>query len=212
MQDQEFFKSLHKRKLCKQYRQITHQASNGCQFSPCLGPRIGCFREFPKFACVQTFGNRRRLHAGNSEVGPNRKFVPNTVTVCKQNLLKVNSQAFWASDFTCSFTSLLITFVVNKPANFGHLFSLTYCRNFCLKIALILLLRHFWTSNFSSLKQRKGNNIYKLTQTWNSECTSYKYSMWQRTNVRGFVYNKGHRHVKLHVKSDAQKVPIQSKQ
>ena len=62
------------------------------------------------------------------------------------------------------------------------------CRNFCyvlgLKIALILLLRHFWTLNFSSLKQRKGNNIYKLTQTWNSECSSYKYSMWQRTNVR----------------------------
>ena len=62
------------------------------------------------------------------------------------------------------------------------------CRNFChtfgLKIALILLLRHFWTLNFSSLKQRKGNNIYKLTQTWNSLCSSYKYSMWQRTNVR----------------------------
>ena len=52
------------------------------------------------------------------------------------------------------------------------------------KIALILLLRHFWTLNFSSLKQRKGSNIYKLTQTWNSECSSYKYSMWQRTNVR----------------------------
>ena len=51
-------------------------------------------------------------------------------------------------------------------------------------IALVLLLRHFWTLNFSSLKQRKGNNIYKLTQTWNSECSSYKYSMWQRTNVR----------------------------
>ena len=62
------------------------------------------------------------------------------------------------------------------------------CRNFChvlgLKIALILLLRHFWTLNFSSLKQQKGNNIYKLKQTWNSECSSYKYSMWQRTNVR----------------------------
>ena len=61
-------------------------------------------------------------------------------------------------------------------------------RNFChvlgFKIALILLLRHFWTLNVSSLKQRKGNNIYKLTQTWNSECSSYKYSMWQRTNVR----------------------------
>ena len=62
------------------------------------------------------------------------------------------------------------------------------CRNFChvlgLKIALILLLRHFWTLNFSSLKQQKGNNIYKLTQTWNSECSSYKYSTWHRTNVR----------------------------
>ena len=62
------------------------------------------------------------------------------------------------------------------------------CRNFChvlgLKIALILLLRHFWTLNFWSLKQRKENNIYKLTQTWNSECSSCTYSMWQRTNVR----------------------------
>ena len=62
------------------------------------------------------------------------------------------------------------------------------CRNFCyvlgLKIALILLLRHFWTLNFSSLKKQKGNNIYKLTQTWNSECSSYKYSIWQRTNVQ----------------------------
>ena len=60
------------------------------------------------------------------------------------------------------------------------------CRNFChvlgLKIALILLLRHFWTLNFSSLKQR--NNIYKLTQTWNSKWSSYTYSTWQRTNVR----------------------------
>ena len=56
-------------------------------------------------------------------------------------------------------------------------------RSWC-KIALILLLRHFWTLNFSSLKKRKGNNIYKLTQTWNSECSSYKYSIWQRTNVR----------------------------
>ena len=59
------------------------------------------------------------------------------------------------------------------------------CGNFChvlgLKIALILLLRHFWTLNFSSLKQR--NNIYKLTQTWNSKWSSYKYSTWQRTNV-----------------------------
>ena len=53
-----------------------------------------------------------------------------------------------------------------------------------LKIALILLLRHFWTLNVSSLKQRKGNNIHKLTQTWNSDCSLYKYSMWQRTNVR----------------------------
>ena len=32
IQDQEFFKGLHKRKLCKQYRKITHLASNGCQF------------------------------------------------------------------------------------------------------------------------------------------------------------------------------------
>ena len=31
------------------------------------------------------------------------------------------------SDFTCSFTWLLMTFVVNKPRNFGHLFSSTYC-------------------------------------------------------------------------------------
>ena len=62
------------------------------------------------------------------------------------------------------------------------------CRNFChvlgLKIALIILLRHFWTLNFSSLKQRKRNNIYILRQTWNSKCSSYKYSTWHRMNVR----------------------------
>ena len=62
------------------------------------------------------------------------------------------------------------------------------CRNFChvlgLKIALTLLLRHFWTLNFSSVKQWKRNNIYKLRQTWNSKCSSYKYSTWHRTNVR----------------------------
>ena len=34
---------------------------------------------------------------------------------------------FWASDFTWSFTWLLMTFAVNKPAKFGHLFSATYC-------------------------------------------------------------------------------------
>ena len=82
------------------------------------------------------------------------------------------------------------------------------CRTFChvlgLKIALILLRRHFWTLNFSSLKQRKGNNIYKLTQTWNSgECSWY--SIWQRTNVRTLRVCL-QSPVKLHVKSDAQKV------
>ena len=30
------------------------------------------------------------------------------------------------------------------------------------KIALILLLRHFWTLNLSSFKQRKGDKIYTL--------------------------------------------------
>ena len=79
------------------------------------------------------------------------------------------------------------------------------------KIALILLLRHFWTLNFSSLKQQKGNNIYKLKQTWNSECSSYKYSMWQRTNVRTLrvclqLTKVIKSHVKLHVKSDVHKV------
>ena len=34
-----------------------------------------------------------------------------------------------------------------------------------LKIALILLLRHFLTLNFSSFKQKKGKNIYRLAQT-----------------------------------------------
>ena len=37
------------------------------------------------------------------------------------------------------------------------------------KITLILLLRHFWTLNLSSFKQQKGNNIYRLARTWNSE-------------------------------------------
>ena len=62
--------------------------------------------------------------------------------------------------------------------------AVTFDMFLALKSVFILLLRHFWTLNVSSLKQRKGNNIYKLTQTWNSECRSYKYSMWQRPNVR----------------------------
>ena len=37
------------------------------------------------------------------------------------------------------------------------------------KIALILLLRHFWTLNLSSFNQRKKNNIYSLARTCNSE-------------------------------------------
>ena len=41
----------------------------------------------------------------------------------------------------------------------------------------ILLLRHFETLNFSSFKQRKGNNIYKLTRI----------VMWLRTDVRTFI-------------------------
>ena len=53
-----------------------------------------------------------------------------------------------------------------------------------LKSLLFICSDIFWTLNFSSVKQRKGNNIYKLTQTRNSECSSYKYSMWQRTNAR----------------------------
>ena len=31
-----------------------------------------------------------------------------------------------------------------------------------LEIDLILLLRHFWTLNYPSFKQQKGNEIYKL--------------------------------------------------
>ena len=34
---------------------------------------------------------------------------------------------FWGSEFTCSLTWLLMTFVVNKAWKFGHLFSPTYC-------------------------------------------------------------------------------------
>ena len=36
-------------------------------------------------------------------------------------------------------------------------------------LTLILLLRHFLTLILSSFKQRKGNNIYRLARTWNSE-------------------------------------------
>ena len=46
---------------------------------------------------------------------------------------------FWASEFTCSSTWLLRTFVVNKPAKFGHLFSLTYCT--CTNYGSLLQVR-----------------------------------------------------------------------
>ena len=38
-----------------------------------------------------------------------------------------DSFTFLASHFTCSFTWLLINFVINKPKKFGHPFSVTYC-------------------------------------------------------------------------------------
>ena len=46
---------------------------------------------------------------------------------------------FWASDFTCGFTLLLMTFVVNKPLQFGHLFSATYCT--CTNYKLLFQVR-----------------------------------------------------------------------
>ena len=56
--------------------------------------------------------------------------------------------------------------------HYKHSSFLHFCHALGLKIALILLLRHFWTLNLSSFKQRKGNNIYRLARTW----SSYKYS------------------------------------
>ena len=38
-----------------------------------------------------------------------------------------------------------------------------------LKSLLLLCLDIFWTLNLSSFKQWKGNNIYSLARTWNSE-------------------------------------------
>ena len=51
-----------------------------------------------------------------------------------------------------------------KKSSFLH-----FCHALGLKIALILLLRHFWTLNLSSFNQRKKNNIYRLARTCNSE-------------------------------------------
>ena len=42
-------------------------------------------------------------------------------------LLRAAQITFWVLDFTCSFTWLLMAFVVNKPRGFGHLSSPTYC-------------------------------------------------------------------------------------
>ena len=38
-----------------------------------------------------------------------------------------HNSPFWASDFTCGFTLLLMIFVVNKLLKFRHLFYATYC-------------------------------------------------------------------------------------
>ena len=48
----------------------------------------------------------------------------------------------------------------------GNSLFLQFCHALDLNITLILLLRHFLTLNVSSSKQRKGNNIYKLTRPW----------------------------------------------
>ena len=47
---------------------------------------------------------------------------------------------------------------------------LQFCHAFGLKINLILLLRHFWTLNYPTFKQQKGNKIYKL-QSSQVNCT-----------------------------------------
>ena len=47
---------------------------------------------------------------------------------------------------------------------------LQFCHALGLKINLILLLRHFWTLNYQTFKQQKGNKIYKL-QSSQVNCT-----------------------------------------
>ena len=71
-----------------------------------------------------------------------------------------------------------------KGIHYKHSSFLQFCHTLGLKIALILLLRHFWTLNFSSFKQRKGNNIFNQRELERASCSSCKYSMWQRTDVR----------------------------
>ena len=77
--------------------------------------------------------------------------------------------------------------------NFHHKHSslLHFCHALGLKLAVILLLRRFWTLNLSSFKQRKGNNIYRLARPWHSDLSFVQ--VGQCPNFEGsFVYNKGH--------------------
>ena len=67
---------------------------------------------------------------------------------------------FWASDFTCSFTWLLMTFVVNKLPKFGHLFSLTYC---------------------TSVHVRTTSRYFKFTLTY---IFSFPFAVWKSNSLR----------------------------
>ena len=64
--------------------------------------------------------------------------------------------------FTCSFTWLLITFVVNKPRKLGHLFSSTYCTCTSYESLFQFALTYIfsfpfavWKSNSSRFKMSK---------------------------------------------------------
>ena len=67
---------------------------------------------------------------------------------------------FWASDFTCSFTWLLMTFVVNKLPKFRHLFSLTYC---------------------TSVHVRTTSRYFKFTLTY---IFSFPFAVWKSNSLR----------------------------
>ena len=72
----------------------------------------------------------------------------------------------WASDFTCSFTWLLMTFVVNKPRMFGHLLARTTNRNFKFALTYISSFPFtVWKSNtwrFKMWKQKIGGDFNRL--------------------------------------------------
>ena len=69
---------------------------------------------------------------------------------------------FWASDFTCSFTWLLTTFVVNKPAKFGHSFSATYwtCTNYTRYFKFALVYKCYFPFAVSDSKRLRFKNVW----------------------------------------------------